>query len=98
MDRNDIDAVVLATSDQWHALHTIWALQAGKDVYVEKPVCRTIWEGQRMLAAAARYGRIVQAGTQSRSDPGKAWCRWWRRAGCSRWPTACTRCSSRASC
>jgi predicted dehydrogenase len=72
MDRADVDAVVLATSDQWHALHTIWALQAGKDVYVEKPVCRTIWEGQRMLAAAAKYGRIVQAGTQSRSDPGKA--------------------------
>lgn len=72
MDRADLDAVVIASSDQWHALHTIWALQAGKDVYIEKPVCRTIWEGRQMLAAAAKYGRIVQTGTQSRSDPGIA--------------------------
>ncbi len=72
MDRAELDAVVIASSDQWHALHTIWALQAGKDVYIEKPVCRTIWEGQRMLAAAAKYGRIVQTGTQARSDPGIA--------------------------
>jgi len=72
MDRADLDAVVIASSDQWHALHTIWALQAGKDVYIEKPVCRTIWEGQQMLAAAVKYGRIVQTGTQSRSDPGIA--------------------------
>lgn len=72
MDRADLDAVVIASSDQWHALHTIWALRAGKDVYIEKPVCRTIWEGRQMLAAAARYGRIVQTGTQSRSDPGIA--------------------------
>lgn len=72
MDRADLDAVVIASSDQWHALHTIWALQAGKDVYIEKPVCRTIWEGRQMLAAAAKSGRIVQTGTQSRSDPGIA--------------------------
>jgi len=72
LDRADLDAVVIASSDQWHALHTIWALQAGKDVYIEKPVCRTIWEGQRMLAAAAKSGRMVQTGTQSRSDPGIA--------------------------
>lgn len=72
LDRADVDAVVIASPNHWHALHTIWALQAGKDVYIEKPVCRTIWEGQRMLAAAARYGRIVQVGTQARSDPGKA--------------------------
>ena len=72
MDRADLDAVVIASSDQWLALHTIWALQADKDVYIEKPVCRTIWEGQRMLTAAAKYSRIVQTGTQSRSDPGIA--------------------------
>ncbi len=72
MGRADLDAVVIASSDQWHALHTIWALQAGKDVYIEKPVCRTIWEGQRMLEAAAKSSRIVQTGTQSRSDPGIA--------------------------
>jgi predicted dehydrogenase len=72
MSRADIDAVVIATSDHWHALLTLWACQAGKDVYVEKPVCHTVWEGEQMLAAAAKYGRIVQAGTQARSDPGVA--------------------------
>ena len=72
MIRADVDAVVIACSDQWHALHTVWALQAGKDVYIEKPICRTIWEGQQMLAAAAKSSRIVQTGTQSRSDPGIA--------------------------
>lgn len=66
----DIDAVILATSNHWHALQTIWACQAGRDVYVEKPVCHTVWEGRMMVAAAARHRRIIQTGTQSRSDPG----------------------------
>ena len=70
LDRNDIDAVTIATPNHWHAPMTIMACQAGKDVYVEKPVEHTIWEGRKMVEAAAKYGRIVQAGTQTRSDDG----------------------------
>ncbi len=68
MDDKDIDAVVIAAPNHWHALMTIWACQAGKDVYVEKPVSHTIWEGQQMVAAARKHNRIVQAGTQLRTD------------------------------
>lgn len=68
LERPDIDAVIIATSTHWHALATIWALQAGKDVYLEKPIGLTVWEGRQIVAAAARHGRIVQAGTQLRSD------------------------------
>lgn len=67
-ERSDVDAVLIATSTHWHALATIWACQAGKDVYVEKPVGRTVWEGRKMIEAAERYGRVVQTGTQLRSD------------------------------
>src|SRR5690606_6102556 len=70
MDRDDVDAVVIATSNHWHALLTVWACQAGKDVYVEKPVSHSVWEGRKMVEAATRYNRVVQAGTQSRSDGG----------------------------
>ena len=70
LDRQDIDAVAIATPNHWHSLLTIWACQAGKDVYVEKPVSHNIWEGRRMLEAARKYDRIVQAGTQNRSDVG----------------------------
>ena len=68
LNRPDVDAVLIASSTHWHALQTIWACQAGKDVYVEKPVSRTVWEGRKMIEAAEKYGRIVQAGTQFRSD------------------------------
>jgi predicted dehydrogenase len=61
--------VFIATPDHWHALMTIMACQAGKDVYVEKPVSTTVQEGRRMVEAARRYGRIVQVGTQQRSMP-----------------------------
>jgi len=64
----DIDAVSLATPNHWHALQTIWACQAGKDVYVEKPVSHTILEGRKMVEAARKYQRIVQTGTQARSS------------------------------
>lgn len=67
LDRKDIDAVIIATPDHWHALQTILACQAGKDVYVEKPISVTVEEGRRMVEAARRYGRIVQVGTQQRS-------------------------------
>ncbi|MBI5396008.1 MAG: Gfo/Idh/MocA family oxidoreductase [Verrucomicrobia bacterium] len=70
LDRKDVDAVVIATPDHWHALMTVWACQAGKDVYVEKPVSHNIPEGRQMVAAARKYNRIVQAGTQNRSDIG----------------------------
>src|SRR5262249_54223167 len=64
-----IDVVSIATPNHHHALQTIWACQAGKDVYVEKPCSHTIAEAQQMVAAARRYDRIVQHGTQSRSIP-----------------------------
>lgn len=69
LDRPDIDAVFIATPENWHALMSIMACQAGKDVYVEKPVCTTVSEGRAMVRAAREYGRVVQAGTQQRSMP-----------------------------
>jgi predicted dehydrogenase len=67
LDQKSVDAVVIATPDHWHALATIWACQAGKDVYVEKPPTHDCWEGRKMVEAARKYNRIVQCGTQSRS-------------------------------
>jgi predicted dehydrogenase len=72
LDDKDIDAVVIATCNHWHALASIWAMDAGKDVYVEKPLASTHWEGQQVVAAAERYRRICQVGTQQRSDPMQA--------------------------
>jgi len=69
LDRKDIDVLVVATPNHWHSLMTIWACQAGKHVYVEKPVSHSIWEGRKMVEAARKYNRIVQAGTQHRSCP-----------------------------
>jgi len=69
LDDKEIDAVALAIPNHWHALATVWACRAGKDVYVEKPVSYNIWEGRQMVAAARKHGRIVQAGTQGRSSP-----------------------------
>lgn len=66
--RPDIDAISIATPHHQHALQAIWACQAGKDVYVEKPVSHNIWEGRQIVAAAGKFGRVVQAGTQSRSS------------------------------
>jgi predicted dehydrogenase len=68
LDRKDIQAVVVATPDHWHALPTVLACQAGKDVYVEKPLATSIAEGRAMVNAARRYNRIVQVGTQQRSS------------------------------
>jgi predicted dehydrogenase len=69
LDDKDIDGVVIATPNHWHALGTIWALQAGKHVYVEKPASHTVWEGRKMVEAKDRYGKIVQVGTMNRSRP-----------------------------
>lgn len=67
LDNADIDAVVIATPDHWHAVMTILACQAGKDVYVETPVSHTLEEGERMVAGARQYDRVVQSGLQQRS-------------------------------
>jgi predicted dehydrogenase len=79
--RQDIDAVSIATPNHQHALQAIWALQAGKDVFVEKPVSHDLWEGQQLVRAAETYGRIVQAGMQNRSSPAIAEAIAWQRAG-----------------
>jgi predicted dehydrogenase len=67
-DDKTLDTVVIALPNHWHALATIWACQAGKDVYVEKPFSYNLWEGRQMVAAARKYGRMVQLGTQNRSS------------------------------
>jgi len=67
LDDPDVDIIVNATPDHWHGLGTVWACQAGKHVYVEKPVSHNIWEGRKMVEAARKYKRIVQAGMQNRS-------------------------------
>jgi predicted dehydrogenase len=69
LEDESVDAIVSATPDHWHALTTVWACQAGKDVYVEKPPTHNCWEGQQMLKAARKYKRIVQCGYQNRSAP-----------------------------
>ncbi|MCP5116696.1 MAG: Gfo/Idh/MocA family oxidoreductase, partial [bacterium] len=69
LERDDIDAISVATPDHWHALHTIWGCQAEKDVYVEKPCSYTLLEGRRMVEAARKYKRMVQVGLNRRSDP-----------------------------
>ncbi len=67
LEDKSIDAITSATPNHWHSLITIWACQAGKDVYIEKPVSHNIWEGRKMVEAARKYNRIVQTGTQRRS-------------------------------
>lgn len=66
-----IDAVSMPLPNHWHALATVWACQAGKDVYVEKPACHNVFEGRKMIEAARKYQRIVQIGSQGRSSPHK---------------------------
>jgi predicted dehydrogenase len=70
LDDPRVDVVCVATPNHWHALASIWAMTAGKDVYVEKPVSHNVWEGRRMVEVARRYQRICQAGFQARSNPG----------------------------
>lgn len=69
IDMPEVDAVVIVTPDHWHCLAGIWAVQAGKHAYVEKPISHTIWEGRRLVEAARKYNRVVQTGTQQRSCP-----------------------------
>ena len=69
LDDKNLDAVSIVTPNHWHTLMGIWACQAGKDVYVEKPCSHNIFEGRKLVEAARKYDRIVQHGTQRRSDP-----------------------------
>jgi len=80
-DRKDIDVIANATQNYWHGLSTIWASQAGKHVYVEKPLSHYIWEGRQMVNAARKYNRIVQCGTQHRSQSSIAKAIQWIREG-----------------
>ncbi len=68
LESKDLDILSIATPNHWHALNTIWAVQTGRDVYVEKPVSHNVWEGRQSVAAARKHNRIVQTGTQSRSS------------------------------
>ncbi len=68
LERDDIDAVVVATPDHWHAMPFVSACEAGKDVYVEKPLSRTIYEGRKMVNAANKYKRITQLGNIIHND------------------------------
>lgn len=79
--RPDIDAVTIATPNHQHAVQTIWALRAGKDVFVEKPVSHDLWEGEQLVRAARKYDRIVEAGMQNRSSPAIAQAIAWQREG-----------------
>jgi predicted dehydrogenase len=67
-DNKEIDAVTIATPNHWHTLAALWAVQAGKDVYVEKPMSHNVWEGRKLVEAAHKYNRIVQHGVQLRSS------------------------------
>ncbi len=73
LEDKNIDAISIATTNHWHSLATVWACQAGKDVYVEKPCSHNIFEGRKCVEAARKYKRIVQHGTQSRSS--RSWAR-----------------------
>lgn len=70
LDDPDIDAITTATPNHWHALIGIWACQAGKDAFIEKPVSHNVWEGRKLVEAARKYNRIVGAGTHNRSSQG----------------------------
>ena len=78
---SDVDAITVATPNHWHSLAGIWAMQAGKDVYVEKPASHNVWEGRQLAAAAKRYNRVAQMGAQIRSGEGMREAIAWIRAG-----------------
>lgn len=78
---SEVDAITIATPNHWHSLQAIWACEAGKDVYVEKPVSHNVWEGRQLVSAAAKHKRVVQAGTQIRSGAGLQEAVKWVQAG-----------------
>ncbi len=73
LDSKEVDVISIATTNHWHSLATIWACQAGKDVYVEKPCSHNVFEGRQCVEAARKYRRIVQHGTQQRAGRGALW-------------------------
>lgn len=81
LENKDVDAITIATPNHWHALIGIWACQAGKDVYIEKPVSHHLWEGRMLVEAARKHGRVVQVGTQARANPDVLAALDWLRAG-----------------
>jgi predicted dehydrogenase len=81
LENRGVDVVTFATPNHWHSLGSIWAVQAGKDVYVEKPVSHNVWEGRKLVEASRKHNRIVQAGTQSRSSQGLHEAIQWLREG-----------------
>ena len=81
LESKNVDVISIAMPNHWHALASIWAIQSGKDVYVEKPVSHNVWEGRKIVEAARKYGKIVQTGTQSRSSTGIKECFDWLKEG-----------------
>ena len=81
LESKNVDAVSIATPNHWHVLASLWAVQAGRDVYVEKPFSHDVWEGRQLVRAARNLGRIVQCGTQSRSTVGLHQAVAWARQG-----------------
>jgi predicted dehydrogenase len=81
LESKNVDVICVATPNHWHALAAIWAVQAGKDVYLEKPVSHNVWEGRKIVEAARKHQKIVQTGTQSRSSQGIAECFAWLKEG-----------------
>lgn len=69
IEDDNVDAVVIATCNHWHCLAAVWAMQAGKHVYVEKPLCLSFWEGRQVVNASIKYKKVCQIGTQMRTDP-----------------------------
>jgi predicted dehydrogenase len=81
LESKNVDVISIATPNHWHALAAIWAIQSGKDVYLEKPVSHNVWEGRKIVEAARKYNKIVQTGTQSRSSTGIKECFAWLKEG-----------------
>ena len=81
LDSKEVDAISSATPNHWHSLLGVWACQAGKDAYIEKPISHNVFEGRKLAEAAKKYGRIVQCGTQSRSSVGLHQAVKWAQAG-----------------
>src|SRR5678816_1772545 len=81
LESKNIDAESIATPNHWHSLAALWAIQAGKDVYVGKPVSHNVFEGRKLVEAARKYNKIVQTGTQSRSSSGIREAVAWVKAG-----------------